>query len=313
METTILRYNEEIYYKCPICSSQFRKWRDKKVDDKIYNLDLCNSCGYSFVNPRPSLAFLIDYYSAFGHGHLTGGVRSKKDIPTLSSVLKKEKEYPNSTIDAKRLVKTIKSLSKNINSKKLLDVGCGYGFLSKEALDVGYDVTALELASSERKIAMEMTGLNPASCSFEEFECPAGSVDVVLMSQILEHALDVNLWINKARGILADDGIIAIALPNYGSIFRMIMKENEPFICPPDHLNFFNPKSLTKLLDCHGFKVEKIQWSSRIPKSAFKKRVPKLVAPLLPIINIALSIVLKVIDTFHLGSIINVYARKISD
>ena len=82
---------------------------------------------------------------------------------------------------------------------------------------------------------------------------------------------------------------------------------------PPDHLNFFNPNSLTKLLECHGFKVEKIQWVSRLPKSAFEKRVPKFAKPLLPIINMASSIVLKVIDLLHLGSIINVYARKISD
>lgn len=57
---------------------------EKKGGDKMYNLDLCNSCGYSFVNPRPSLAFLMDYYSSFGHGHLTGEISSKNNVPDLN-------------------------------------------------------------------------------------------------------------------------------------------------------------------------------------------------------------------------------------
>jgi 2-polyprenyl-3-methyl-5-hydroxy-6-metoxy-1,4-benzoquinol methylase len=250
----------------------------------------------------------MDYYSSYGHGHDESG----KNAPNLNLILANEQIYPNSTIDARRLIRTIKSLSKNNRSNRFLDVGCGYGFFSKEALKAGFEVIALELAENERKIAKEMSGLNPAACSFEEFECPPNSVSVVFMSQILEHALDVNLWINKASGFLVSDGIIAIALPNYGSIFRMVMQENEPFICPPAHLNFFTKNSLSRLLENHGFKVEAIQWVSRLPKSAFEKRLPKFGKPLLPIINTASSAVLQTIDALHLGMIINVYARKIS-
>jgi hypothetical protein len=132
------------------------------------------------------------------------------------------------------------------------------------------------------------------------------------MSQILEHALDVDLWVKKSHGLLVNDGIIAIALPNFGSIFRMIMQENEPYICPPAHLNFFNPNSLSSLLEKHGFKVEAIQWVSRIPNKTFEKRMPKFGKPLLPIINTLSLVPLKAIDALHLGMMINVYARKIS-
>jgi SAM-dependent methyltransferase len=250
----------------------------------------------------------MNYYNSFGHGHFdTGG-----EAPNHGSVLAQEQSDPNSTIDAKRLIKTIKSLVKNCTSNRFLDVGCGYGFFSKEALDAGFDVVALELAENEREIAKEMTGLSPAASSFEEFECDPESLGVVFMSQILEHALDVNLWIKKSRDFLVNDGILAIALPNYGSIFRMIMQENEPYICPPAHLNFFNPDSLSKLLENHGFKTEAIQWISRIPKRTFEKRLPRLGKPLLPVINVASSASLKIIDAFRLGMMINVYGRKVN-
>jgi len=294
------------YNMCPVCSSPIKTWRVKSVGSDKYNLDLCESCGYCFVNPRPSLQFLINYYSSFGHGHFDTG----REAPDLKSVLAQEQNAPNSTVDARRLIKTIKSLVKNSESNRFLDVGCGYGFFSKEALNAGFDVVALELAKNERTIAKEITGLNPAATSFEEFECTPESLGVVFMSQILEHALDVNLWIKKSRDLLVNDGIIAIALPNYGSIFRMIMQENEPYICPPAHLNFFNPDSLSRLLENHGFKIEAIQWISRIPKRTFEKRLPKCGKPLLPVINVASSASLKIVDALHLGMMINVYGRK---
>jgi 2-polyprenyl-3-methyl-5-hydroxy-6-metoxy-1,4-benzoquinol methylase len=303
----LVNSEQKQYDKCPVCSSPIKTWRVKSVGNENYKLDLCGSCGYSFVNPRPSLSFLMNYYSSFGHGHDDIG----KETPNFKSVLTEEQNDPNSTIDARRLIKTITSLVKNGCSNRFLDVGCGYGFFSKEALDAGFEVIALELAENEREIAKTMIGLNPAACSFEEYECAPESLSVVFMSQILEHALDVNLWIKKSREFLVNDGILAIALPNYGSIFRMVMQENEPFICPPAHINFFNPNSLSRLLENHGFKVEAIQWVSRIPKRTFEKHLPQFGRQFLPVINAVSSASLKIIDALHLGMMVNVYGRKI--
>ena len=131
------------------------------------------------------------------------------------------------------------------------------------------------------------------------------------MSQILEHALDVNQWTKKAYALLRDSGMLVVALPNFDSIFRRVMQENEPFICPPAHLNFFNPTSLTNLLEKHGFKVEETQWVSRLPTTTFEKRLPGFIKPALPLVSAVSDATLKVIDTLRLGMIINVYARKI--
>ena len=294
------------YETCPVCSGTIRPWRVKKAGNERYALDLCTSCGYSFVNPRPTLSFLMNYYSAFGHSHDFG----ENNVPSLRSILANEKNYPNSTLDAKRIINKVASLSANGPRSRFLDVGCGYGFFSKEALAAGFDVLALELAENERGIAREMTGRNPVACSFEEFDCPPGSLSVVLMSQTLEHAVDVNAWVQKAHGLLADDGMLVVALPNYGSIFRLTMQENDPFICPPAHLNFFNPNSISKLLEKHGFAVEAIQWVSRMPSRTFEKRLLMIAKPILPVVTAAASVLLRTLDVFHLGMIINIYARK---
>ncbi len=305
----MLSNTETTHYKtCPVCSGSIKMWRIKDLGDKKYNIDVCDSCGYAFVNPRPPLSFLMEYYSSSCRGH----DNSSTETPSLNSVIEDGKDHLQSISDHRRVFSTIKSLSKNGHNNKFLDVGCGIGSFSKEALEAGFEVTALELSKEDREITKEMTGINPAACAFEEYECPSNSLSVVLMSQILEHALDVNLWVKKAHDMLANDGIIAIALPNYGSIFRMIMQENEPFICPPAHLNFFDPNSLSSLLHKHGFKVEAIRWVTRLPISAFEKRFPKFGKPFLPIVHAVSSVSLRAIDALHLGRMIYVYGRKMS-
>ncbi len=294
------------YESCPVCASSFKPWRSKKGGDHLYHMDRCNACGYCFVNPRPSLEFLMQYYSTFGHGDGDAA----KEPPKLSAVIERERVFPNSTVDAKRLVATIRALSRPATSNRFLDVGCGYGFFSKEALGAGFDVQAIELATNERKIAQEMTELSPAATSFEEYQCEPESLGVVLMSQILEHALDVNLWVDKAHRFLQKDGILAIALPNYGSVVRKVLQERDPFVCPPTHLNFFNPRSLSMLLGKHGFKVEKVEWVSRLPKSSFEKRCPRFAKPLLPLVHFGTTCSLGLIDLGRLGMVIRVYGRK---
>jgi SAM-dependent methyltransferase len=249
----------------------------------------------------------MEYYASFG----LGNAKCKKETVTLDTVRQKEQQDPNSTIDARRLVRTIASLAGNSNEGRFLDVGCGSGFFAKEALEHGYDVLALEIAKTDRAIAAQMLGRDPVNTSFEDFKGSAGAFSVVLMSQILEHALDVNLWVEKANVLLKSGGILAIALPNFGSLSRILMREREPYICPPAHLNFFGSQSLCVLLERHGFQVLRTQWISRIPASSIKKRLPNAVKPLFPLAQLTLSVPLKIIDLFKLGIMVNVYAKKI--
>lgn len=288
---------------CPVCSAPVALWKKKEVDGTIFTIDRCVSCDFAFVNPKPTFEFLMDYYAA-GSGDPQVG-------EGVEDVLRGEAEYPNSTLDAGRLVRTIQTLSGPAAGKKFLDVGCGYGFFSREAVRAGFDVSAIELSENGRRIAAELAGVRPAPYSFEEYVREPGSLSAILMSQILEHVLDINAWIQKAHDLLAIGGVLAVALPNFASLFRVVMQENEPYICPPQHLNFFSKKSLSKLLEKHGFKVEDVQWVSRIPARSLVARVPFVPQSLFPVFELASGLSLKTIDALHLGAIVNVYARKL--
>jgi 2-polyprenyl-3-methyl-5-hydroxy-6-metoxy-1,4-benzoquinol methylase len=293
---------------CPVCAAAVNEWRTKTSGDGTYRIDRCRSCGFAFVNPRPSLRFLTEYYASFGHRR---EVAAGEGAPTLERVLAQEQFEPNSTLDARRLVGTVKQLRQGYEGTRFFDVGCGYGFFSKEALRAGFDVVALELAENERRIAARMTGLDPVAIPFEQYEAAPSSISAILMSQILEHAQDVNGWLAKTHRLLQAHGILAIALPNFGSAFRRILQENDPYVTPPEHLNYFSAASLSALLAKHGFGVEKIEWVSRIPRRAFEKRLPKFASPAFPLIHHLSGVSLKALDSLGLGVMLNIYGRKL--
>ena len=290
---------------CPVCSGPIALWRIKRTSSGDYHIDRCRECGYAFVNPRPSLRFLTTLYASAGHD--PSGARP---APDLASILVDEAHDPGTTLDARRIMRTVKSLVGEGRGRGFLDVGCGYGFFTKEAVRTGFDVTALEIADCERAIAAELTGRHPLACSFEELKRPADSFSVVLMSQVLEHAFDVDLWVGTASRLVARGGILVVALPNFGSAFRLVLQEREPYVVPPAHLNYFSPNSLARLLAKHGLDVEVVQHVSRIPKRTWEKRLPGLFGHLSPIAHRLATVPLRLIDGLGLGMMINLYARK---
>jgi 2-polyprenyl-3-methyl-5-hydroxy-6-metoxy-1,4-benzoquinol methylase len=292
---------------CPICGSRIAAWRIKHTAAGTFPIDRCASCHYAFANPRPTDHFLKEFYSM--SGHTRDGTSCGQ---TLETVLADEAASPNSTVDAKSMLDTVVALLPRdwLPGAKLLDVGCGYGFFSREARDRGFAVTAIELAASERLIASKLIGVAPVNTAFEEFECAPGEYSVVLMSQILEHALDVNRWLRKTQDLLRDEGVLAIAVPNFGSLFRRCLQENEPFIIPPAHLNFFSGTNLALLLERHGFAVRTTRWTSRIRRNRLRERLPFFMRPMAGLANGLASLAFHGIDRARLGMMVQVFATK---
>lgn len=292
---------------CVICNSAVSRWRSKSTSVGPFAIDRCRGCGYAFVNPRPTLDFLMRFYATSGH---------RRDAPdagaTLDAVLRDERDFPNSTVDARRMIRTVRALLPDhpVDRPTMLDVGCGYGFFSREATATGFEVTAIELASAERTIARSIAGIEALDVPFEKFEATPASYSAILMSQILEHALDVHGWLEKAHDLLRKGGIIAIALPNFGSLFRRVLQENDPFVTPPAHLNYFDSRNLGLLLEECGFTVRRVQFVTRIPPGALDRRFRRFGAPVAAAAAGLAGITARAMDLAHVGMMINVYASK---
>jgi SAM-dependent methyltransferase len=254
---------EAILDRCRACGRPGTSpWRSVGRAGVDYTIRACAGCGSGFVEPRPDLAFLADFYAENGHGG---------EAPDAQRILAAEAAYPNSTLDAAWIVAAAHDAT---GGGRFLDIGSGYGFYSREATRAGFDVTALDVAAHDRAVAATIAGIQPIPLLFEDYDAPPGSYDVVLMSHVLEHAQDPEQWLARGARLLRRGGVMAIALPNFGSLTRRILQERDPYICPPVHLNYFTRAGLLALAGRSGLVAVRSRSVSRIPRSAFERRIP---------------------------------------
>lgn len=290
---------------CPACrEDRVRPWATKNG----YAILKCRLCGHGFVNPPPAPEIQTALYAEHGNG-------GTQDDNTVNHILESERRFPNTTLDASRMVAGAASIlgrvRKGEESGTMLDIGCGYGFTSRVAAMAGFQVTALEPASFERQVASAITGFEPLPVSFESYE-EKEKFDVVIMSQVIEHALDINLWVAKAWRLLNDDGVLVLAMPNFENIVCVLFRERDPYVSPPQHLNYFTTKSIAALLRRHGFDAVRVEGISRLGPRTTLKHLPHL--PQSPAVIGAVRMLqdfpFKVCGWFGFPIMLNVYARK---
>lgn len=250
---------------CPVCDGPIKQWvKGRGEDGVIYNIDKCINCSFAFVNPRLTFSEMQRKYTSLGRGR-------DKDI-TFGRILENERLFPNSTIDAKRIATNFSLLLEKDKKApwNILDVGCGYGFFSKEAKQKGFTVDFLEIGTERASVAKFISGINPIRTSFEEFVCRR-KYRAVLLSQVLEHAVDFNQWISKVYNLLLPGGWVCIAVPNFSNIFNSVLKQHGPSVWLPFHLNYFTIRSIRVLLEKHGFLVRNVYSIKRIPRTFLER------------------------------------------
>lgn len=101
-------------------------------------------------------------------------------------------------------------------------------------------------------------GIDVFCGTVEEYERSASgeTFDVITMSHVLEHVPEPVKALEAMRHLLADDGVVVLALPNGAYWAWRIMKEHWLGYQVPVHLMHFSLKSLARCSERAGFKVE---------------------------------------------------------
>lgn len=230
-----------------------------------YQLAQCTSTGHGFVVNRPGFAELAEFYSVNRSAHL------------FSDDLRKQ-VFPGSKTDAYRYVKMF--AKSDCFPGSFLEVGAGWGYASEFAAQRGCKVTALEQSPECVASLVERIGSSGEVLltSFEDFQPRAmRAYDFILMSQVLEHSIDPSVWLLKAKGLLKEGGILIVAVPQFLGLYSFLGL-NDPFICPPEHLNFFTKKSLRVFAENAGFRHLTTKTYSRIPYYSLKAKLKSSVA-----------------------------------
>ena len=188
--------------KCLCGTNDIRKFKTFGKRD-LYQ---CNKCGSLSILPYPFVSEL----SAF-------------DFYQKENYLEKinEDEYFGYF---KVIESEIESLKINLNSK-ILDYGCGYGFLVKFLRLAGYKNSfGFEINKNLVKKAFDRFDHN--FIFSEEVELQSQKFDLVIMNMVLEHVLNPYHYVNNiVFDILNKNGVLIITVPNMNSLNRFCLKE----------------------------------------------------------------------------------------
>jgi SAM-dependent methyltransferase len=221
----------------------------------------CQGCGLKRLWPRPGQEILQRYYGVKG-GACPGRQRSSRKQALWDL-------WRDGAAGAPRRGKALRLLAPffrtigdhlfDINvvldrevPPRILDIGCGFGDLliywqsrGAEAIGIDFDARAAELA---KKLKVTVIHGDPLDQNLV-----AGLFDVVTLNHSLEHFPSPQLILKRAAELLKPHGELHLAVPNIASAPFHFLRQHWEGISLPIHFWFFEPDTITKLLEKTGF------------------------------------------------------------
>lgn len=136
----------------------------------------------------------------------------------------------------------------------ILDVGCGGGAFLQAARVAGYEVRGIDVSEDAAQLCRER-GHNAEAADFLSYGEPS-SVGAITMWDVLEHLRNPVDFLKRAATLLAPGGVLLAKVPTYGRLSIRIAdhfpRGRGALLGAPDHIQYYNPGSLSALLERSG-------------------------------------------------------------
>lgn len=141
--------------------------------------------------------------------------------------------------------------------RSLLDVGAGGGHVVAGARRAGLAAQGIELSRSSRRFARDALGVELSGVDFLADSPPGGAPDMITMFGLLEYTPDPGRFVDRARELLAPDGMLVVEVPRADCVSTTVQEHPGSVVArhadPTTHVNLFSDASLAELLWRGGF------------------------------------------------------------
>lgn len=222
---------EKDFNKCLICNHASL---ESLKGYEAHFLSRCSNCGFVFATRRPTDEELSAHYNNY----------SRNDYL--------------SPITIKRYHEILDRFEAVRSTNRLLDVGCGIGYFLDVAKQRGWEVYGTEYTDKAIEICASK-GITMHKGVLDPKNYPAESFDVITSFEVIEHINQPNPEIANMVSLLRKGGYLYITTPNFNSLLRYHLKGAYNVICWPEHLSYYTPATLHRLMKRHGLKKKFIQ------------------------------------------------------
>ncbi len=235
---------------CPACGSKDFKSQFNKLN---FTYVLCQTCRTLFVNPRPSLKALDKFYT-------------KSDSSTfwVEKFFKPVSEARRTKIFRPR-AKFIRDRFFKNTLQVVGDIGAGFGIFLEELARFWPSAKMIAIEPSLDMIKIcKQKGLEVIPSVLENVTGWDEKFDLLTSFELFEHLYDPSKFLKKAWNLLRPGGYFFLTTLNGEGFDIQVLWEKSKSIAPPQHLNFFNPDSISLLLKSQGFAVKDISTPGRL-------------------------------------------------
>ena len=229
----------------------------------------CRACGLVFVGRAPEPHELVALYDS-----------SYWDDPEEEGYDGYHGAEARKRHHSRTLLREIESL---VPPGRLLEVGSAYGYFLDEARGRGWEVQGVEPSSHAARQARDAFGLDVDERPLAELQADPGSLDAVVLWDVIEHLPDPRRTLEAAHARLRSGGVIGMSTGDVGSLSARLHGEHWSLMTPPWHQFYFSRKTLRRLLEQVGFEVERIGGDGvvAVDPATSRPRLPRPVAALL--------------------------------
>jgi 2-polyprenyl-3-methyl-5-hydroxy-6-metoxy-1,4-benzoquinol methylase len=135
---------------------------------------------------------------------------------------------------------------------RILELGSAHGAFVALLGWTGFEASGLELSPWLVRFAKATFGITMLTGKIEEQEIEAGSLDAIVLMDVLEHLRDPVGTMKRCLTLLKLDGILLVQTPRYpeGTSFAEMRDKDDSFLLqlkPEEHIYLFSKSSATQL------------------------------------------------------------------
>jgi 2-polyprenyl-3-methyl-5-hydroxy-6-metoxy-1,4-benzoquinol methylase len=143
---------------------------------------------------------------------------------------------------------------------RVLDVGCGEGHFAVELARAGFAVVGVDVAEEPlRRARARHPDLDLRVVPVDgPWPLEDASFDIVWAGETIEHVADTAGWLSEVRRVVRSGGSLLLSTPAHGrlTVLRLALSHRAfdlHFDPRADHLRFYTPRTLARLLEDFGF------------------------------------------------------------